>query len=206
MGILNHSIQILLLGMLTSCIPHNYYQMCTAASEDVDKQNNNLVYENEDVRVTYNLWAEAGNSSFWVHNKTSTDIVINLNRSHLIINGVAHTYFQNRVFTTVDESSISSGKSKATRYNARQLSIKNIEERIEQKQLRIPPNAAKKVTGFSIMKSIYRDCDLVRITDRKENSIKKFTKDASPLIFRNMISYCKGKNFNCSRISTSAAS
>ncbi|WP_157754582.1 hypothetical protein [Salinivirga cyanobacteriivorans] len=170
--------------------------MCTTTSDDVNKKNSNLVYENPDVRITYNLWSEHGNSSFWVHNKSNTDVLIDLNRSHLIINGVAHTYFQSRIFTTIDESSISAGQVSglANRYSKSELSIKHTEEKIEQEQVRIPPGAAKKVTGFSIMKNIYRDCDLIRITDRKENSMKKFTKDASPLVFSNLITYRRENN------------
>ncbi|ALO15049.1 hypothetical protein L21SP5_01399 [Salinivirga cyanobacteriivorans] len=196
MKILKSTIQILLLTMFTSCMPSNYYQMCTTTSDDVNKKNSNLVYENPDVRITYNLWSEHGNSSFWVHNKSNTDVLIDLNRSHLIINGVAHTYFQSRIFTTIDESSISAGQVSglANRYSKSELSIKHTEEKIEQEQVRIPPGAAKKVTGFSIMKNIYRDCDLIRITDRKENSMKKFTKDASPLVFSNLITYRRENN------------
>jgi hypothetical protein len=147
------------------------------------------LYENDDVKITYNLWAAHGSSSFWVYNKTNNHIAVDLTRTHLIINGVGHTYYQGRTYRVVDETSIASGSALAKNYNSSKVSTRYSEEKIEQQVLRIPPNAQKHVEGFDILNTIYRDCDLLRNPERDEKSEKKYTQETTPVAFRNHITY-----------------
>lgn len=59
------------------------------------QENNSLVYENEDCKIFYNLWAENGSMKFVLLNKTDKDIIIDMKRSFFIRNGAALGYFTN---------------------------------------------------------------------------------------------------------------
>jgi hypothetical protein len=99
-----------------SCAPVSYfYQLQKIESEDVSQNDHaKIVSEFDDVDIIANFWADGGNTSFMIYNKTDSNIFIDLGKSHLIINGVAHTYFQNRAFAESSSSTISSGSSFTT--------------------------------------------------------------------------------------------
>ncbi len=60
---------------------------------------NSLIYEDDNCIVSYNLWAERGDIGFRCYNKTNSNIYVNLEESFFILNGIAHDYFKNRVYS-----------------------------------------------------------------------------------------------------------
>jgi hypothetical protein len=97
-----------------------YYQLYKTEPDDVNKNNKkSLVYEGVDIDIYSDLWTNYGNSGFYIFNKTDSNIYIDLGQSHFIVNGVAQTYFQNRIFTESSSSSISVGSSYYTGYGGR---------------------------------------------------------------------------------------
>ncbi|MGD9555454.1 MAG: hypothetical protein AB7V25_00380 [Mangrovibacterium sp.] len=94
---------------LTGCSSTTFYQLYSTKSPDVQSDESKMTFENEDVRVIYNFWDNFGTSSFVVFNKTGADIFIDLSKSHLIVNGIATTYFQNRTFTESSRALVNTG-------------------------------------------------------------------------------------------------
>ena len=97
--------------MLTSCYT-TYYQVYKVAPENARlTQNGSPIFVTDDgLEFTYNLWGEAGNLRFIVHNTNDYDIIVDLTRSSFIRNNIAEDYYQgkqieNRVATAAYNSS-----------------------------------------------------------------------------------------------------
>lgn len=103
--------KIFILSIITltlfSC-QSTFYQIMSTTSNNVHDDGDKMIYENEDCRITYNLWAEYGNSGFVFYNKTDQNIYIDLCETFYILNGQAHNYFKNRTFKTGSTKSLSS--------------------------------------------------------------------------------------------------
>lgn len=102
--------------ILSSCAPTTFYQLYKTESNNVETEENGLTYENDDIQVIYNFWDVYGNSSFLIINKTDSNVFIDLKKSHLIINGIAKTYFQNRTYSETSSSSRSVGSYSSSSY------------------------------------------------------------------------------------------
>ena len=104
--------------IFSSCSPYSssYYQLFETQSEETKVNENNMIFENEHIKVIYNFWGDYGNSSFLIFNKTDSNIFIDLSKSHLVINDIAKTYFQNRTFTESSSRSFSVADFGSTSY------------------------------------------------------------------------------------------
>ncbi|MCK5822666.1 MAG: hypothetical protein KAG95_01590, partial [Bacteroidales bacterium] len=85
-------IYIILIVLLSSCTK-NVYQVIETSSNDVAESENSYIFENDNLKVSYNFWAEAGRMYFTVFNKTEKSIFIDLNRCHLIVNQKSFNYY-----------------------------------------------------------------------------------------------------------------
>ncbi len=199
-------------ALLTSCnVTSSYYQIYkTDTSENIVKKEDLLVFEDENCTVTYNLWNDGGNVGFTIYNKSNKNLYLNLEESFFVFNGIANSYYKNRIFS----NSVNSGATystgvmaskSVTGYNYLNLlqsnkvavssntglvnssgySVSYTEEKI----VSIPPKTSKYVVEYSINNSLYRDCDLLKYPTKKQISTKSFTKSDSPLVFSNKITY-----------------
>jgi hypothetical protein len=100
----NLSIYPILIMLLSGC-SSVYYQLYQVESTDLKLNNNFLLSENNDLNIVYNFWSEYGIGDILIENKTDSSVYIDLGRSHLIVNGIANTYFQNRTITKATSSS-----------------------------------------------------------------------------------------------------
>ena len=66
--------------LITSCSVTNYYQVYKADSENGIIKNNNIVFEDQNCKVSYNLWSEGGNVGFEIYNKSESD---KIGRAHV---------------------------------------------------------------------------------------------------------------------------
>jgi hypothetical protein len=107
---------LLVVFLLSGCSTTTFYQLYKTESKDVQNVPEGMVFENDDVKVVYNFWDDYGNSSFQLFNKTESDIFVDLKKSHLILNGIANTYFQNRTFSESSSSSVSFGGTTTSSY------------------------------------------------------------------------------------------
>lgn len=197
--------------LLTSCGSVSYYQVYEAAPvSELKTADNYLFYEDEHCKVEYNFWDAGGNIGFSFYNKTDNNIYINLEDSFFILNGVAYDYFQNRVFTNTKNSGTSKSGSVAasksvTGFNFWDLLQTNSLQAsssastmvssgyavsyAEDKVIVIPSKTAKIVTEYNINEALYRDCDLFKYPTKKQINTVDFSKNDSPIVFSNRITY-----------------
>ncbi len=83
---------ISLIACLTISCSSLRYQVSSLNSADV---NQNFVYENDDLKLSYNFWENHGQLSFTIINKTEGPIFIDWEHSNFIFNGYSYDYFQN---------------------------------------------------------------------------------------------------------------
>ncbi len=91
-------LSILLLALfLQSC--NTFYQVYEVET-NLEKNENVIVYSDDNCDVVYDLWGCGGNASFIFVNKTDEDIIINLKKSYFIKNGQAIDYYDNSSYTS----------------------------------------------------------------------------------------------------------
>jgi hypothetical protein len=213
---------LLLLGLITilfaSCTSSAYYQVYkTAYSDKILLKDNELVYEDVNCKVTYNLWSQRGDIGFRFYNKTDNYIYLNLEECFFIFNGFANNYYKNRVITNSSNSgsSVSYGantSSSVTGYNYLDLiqtnSISLAESSgfisskghsvssIEEKVICIPSKTSKIISEYSINNTLIRSCDLFKYPTKKQIKTISYRKNESPIVFSNRITYSVGLNTN----------
>lgn len=96
--------------VLNSCSTPYFYQLYTAEGNNIVTEGKNYVFEDQNCKITYNLWSEGGNPGFKFYNKTSQYIYLNLEESFFVLNGHANNYFQNRVFTSSSSKGATTAK------------------------------------------------------------------------------------------------
>ena len=198
--------------LFSSCNP-SFYQVYEVKSNALKQSDNSLVYENEDLRVMYNLWSAGGSMNFIVQNKTDRDLFLDMGQSFFIFNGEASDYFQNREYThTVSiATSASYGVSlfsatvgywpnaylvpgtqslfaKALKGSSKSVTTK------EKEIICIPANSFKTITGQAISQQYLLTCD--RKVDYPSQSAvaANYTESTSPAKFRNRLSYSFDEN------------
>lgn len=195
----------------TSCKSSFYYQVYkTEASQGMIDKGNKIAYEDENCIVSYNLWEDGGNMGFIFTNKTNKDIFLNLEQSYFILNDISYNYYQDRVFTSAVSSGVSKSNSATSSrsmvglnylnlFQANKASVSNnvgivssSESSIsynEQKIVCIPSNTSKIINEYNITTSLIRDCNLLRYPSRNKIRTIHFSKNESPLVFSNRITY-----------------
>ncbi len=201
MKIKNLIAEALIITSFCSCSNMSYYQVYKVKSESSNSTNSNdLVFEDENCIIRYNLWAENGNLSFEFYNKTEENIYLNKEKSFFVLNGRAYDYFQNRVYSNnkavLSSSSVSDSYSnKLIIKTGNRITLSSVfsVSYNESKILCIPSKTTKYVSDFSINSSVYRDCDLFRYPNRKQIKAKSFNSSNSPLVFENRFQYSIGE-------------
>lgn len=198
---------------MTSCATTttSFYQVYTVKPiEESITNTDELFFEDENCKISYNLWDNGGNIGFNFHNKTDNNIYVKLNESNFILNGFAYDYFKNRTFTTSESksastSNTSTGSVAVTGINVynniqtnqvKSSSSANISSSVgysvsikEDSLICIPPNTAKRISEYSINNALIRNCDLFKYPRRKEIKTKSYTEEKSPIVFSNRITY-----------------
>lgn len=195
---------------LTSCKTSYYQVYKTEASQEMKQKDNMIVYEDDNCIVTYNLWKDGGNIGFMFTNKTDKDILLNLEQSYFILNGISYNYYKDRVFTGTVSTGVSTSSSATASKSLMGLNFVNLLQTNrastsssvgvinssgssvsynEPKIVCIPSKTSKIVNEYNISSSLLRDCDLLRYPSRKEVRTIYFTKNESPLSFSNRITY-----------------
>lgn len=182
--------------MLSSC-SKTFYQVYKTEAPGLVESNNTLIYENEDCKVVYNLWAEDGNSGFIFHNKTEKDLYLILPQTFFIKNGVAFDYFKNREYQSSQSMAASANISGVANvwgawYDASKGSAKNTSYTVVHKEsptICIPPNASKRISEYIILGKLIRNCEKHQAYPKIKSIPIEFTKEDSPLNFKNRITY-----------------
>lgn len=190
-----------LLLLLASCnVVTSYYQIYETKSETVKLSGSTIAFDDNNCKISYNLWAENGNAGFTFYNKTNEVIYLQMEESFYVINDKAYDYYQNRTF--INSSYTASKTTKTTgftqwgwlslsSYNSTSLATNSSSglEIAEPKVIAIPPKTAKSISEFNINETVFRDCDLLRFPSSKETSTKTYSEQTSPIRFYNAITY-----------------
>jgi len=197
--------------LLTSCAPTSFYQVYKVTQSDkMATEENLLIYEDENCKVSYNLWNAGGNIGFGFYNKTDKNIFLNLDESFFVLNGIAYDYYRNRVFTSSTSSGAATSQTAtASKYvsginyqGLRQTNNIQATNSVglttsngysisynEEKTVCVPSKTSKVIAEYSINESLYRDCDLFQYPTKRQIKSKSFIKAESPITFSNRIAY-----------------
>lgn len=208
----------LVIVLMSSCA-ETFYQVYKAVpSNNIQKSNGTLVYEDDNCSIIYSLWAEYGSMSFRFYNKTDENIFLNLGESFFIQNGLAYDYFQNRTYTNTTTTEALATESGTASKSVTGLNYLNLFQTnrlssssavgvasskgysigtFEEEVICIPAKSSKIISEFSINEILYRDCNLLRYpSNKKQIRTIKFTSEDSPLKFSNRLVYFVGKEGN----------
>lgn len=185
--------------LLTSCAVTDYYQVYKTTPENGTVHKNKILFEDNNCSVYYDLWTDGGSVHFSIYNKTENDLTVHLNKTFFVLNGVAYEYFQNRTF-----SKLSNNQKKITSFgylfdwNDKDSEVVEVAgtkatgfstSYIEKPEITIPPKTLINISEFNVTNKFYTDCELVKYPSRDNIKTLKFSRDNSPFIFYNLITY-----------------
>lgn len=205
--------------IIVSCTTLNY-QVYEVKSSTMTQKDNSMVYENEDCKILYNLWAEKGSMSFIFKNKTDKDIFIDMSQSFFIKNGEANDYYMDRTFENrtydavsigysygISKSYVLSGKMWPYQYAAsvskgyglgKTVSAKSgVSSAVtikEKEFICIPAKSYKYIEGYRVNPDFNKTCDRKLDYPKNESTLATYSEDNSPLKFNNRIAYSFEEN------------
>lgn len=173
---------------LLSCRTNIY----TVSSPNVPQSNNQFVYENDTLRVSYNFWSRKGYMNFTVYNKLSTPIFIDWKLSGFIDSGIKYNYYDD-ISNTVSNQVLykNTGLGSSSTIKAERIAV-------------ITPHSAITRTGYPMIKDMYH-YNLHKFKKTKvEDGNKKITAFVSPEIkheqsdwsYRNFLVYSSNENIS----------
>jgi hypothetical protein len=188
-----------------SCRP--IFQVMEISSSDTKVVKNEFLYENEELKISYDFWSSSGYVFFTIINKLDQPIYIDWNRSHFIYKGQSLEYwndseettsfyseasysyaesFKDQLMTVISgKATLSSSKSSIGR--GTKSAVSTTYRSKQKKILQIPPKAFIHVVKYSIADKAYFNCDFnLKFKKNKEPNEIKFIKELSPLTFRNI--------------------
>jgi hypothetical protein len=188
-------VYIILSMFITSCAVTSYYQVYNTEVNDGLMTKSEIVFEDSNCRIVYNLWAEGGNTGFKVYNKTEQDITVLMNKTFFVLNGVAHPYFQNRTFSRTANTGVVM-TSYTSPYNWNNIarvsgtsSASVSTTYSEQPELIIPPKTHILISEYIITNERFVSCDLIKNPTNSKPSNIQFSRETSPFVFSNLITY-----------------
>ena len=188
--------------ILVSCKTTLYhYQVLETTSDNpkIKTEEKQTEYEDDNCRISYDMWENNGSAGFVFYNKTDLPITIDLAKSYFVKNGIAFDYYIDEIISQSNsKTNTNSHSSNSSYYGSYWLySIHGSSESISSSYqstiklpstITIPPQCAKKILKFEISSNIFRSCDLTIDTQDKTEPIH-FDKSNSPLKFANIITY-----------------
>jgi hypothetical protein len=178
---------------LIACSPYSYnayFQMQEVTPIDKNMQCDELIYKDSVLKISYDFWANEGKSSMVLENISNQLIYIDLELTHLIVNGNAYSYYSPR--TVSISSSNTNGKLEQNLFNSRRYSSTQstqvYEESVDEpKYVIIPPHSRKKIEGYNVSQQ-YKDCQFKKYP---KNDSLTFKIQNTPFEFSNLIYYRK---------------
>lgn len=199
--------------MLSSC-SKTFYQVYNTEAPGMVEQGSSLVYENDDCKLMYNLWGENGSVGFVMQNKTNEDIFLFLSQTFFIKNGEAFDYFKNREYSNTETTGVASSVSASESiyglaniwgmwYNAsKTANVETVENKgysltvttKESPVVCIPAKSSKFIKEYRISDRLIKSCNQNQAYPNKKSDPVYFTKEDTPLSFKNRISYSFNKD------------
>lgn len=170
------------------------------------------IYENDSIKITYNFWEDNGKMSFIVYNKLKKPLYIDWKKSSYISNTVKINYWEDITTTNsvearqtiIDNKKFNTGFNIRKYYLANSIGVSSSVSSKPEKITFIPPNSNYFRTQFKLLpiKELkvknYNSIVIPNLNNKEkmENALKKnFSKNESPLVFRNFITMSYNENF-----------
>ena len=203
---------LIAIAMLTSC--SQFVQLVETESIGKDAVSKNGICENEEIKVTYDMWSEDGITYFSIYNKTDKPMYIDWKRSVFIYNDWKNVYWVEK--STTESYLVPSGTGNNIVYERKQSTV------VAERYTFIPPKTYISVPmTYTIMSGYYSTTDNTGKTSKTmvSQSIKKnggtkvsiasttgkgnvkaweksFSQDNTISRFRNFITYASKENFS----------
>jgi hypothetical protein len=186
-----------------------YYQLVETKTTNTKVVDDNYVFENDSIKVTYNFWLDRGILNFTIYNKLKKPLYIDWKKSSYINNSIKMNYWNDEASTkTISEYESSSfiflgSRDVYSKTNGISSSLTTKPEIITF----VPPNSnyTRKqfyLTPKSFIKipvNSYRIEKIPAFNDPEKQAtlyVKDFQKDESPLVFRNFITFSFSDKFD----------
>jgi hypothetical protein len=196
---------LLALTILTSC--GSYVQVFETKTENTKIENDHYVYENDSIRITYDFWQDKGLLSFAIFNKLNKPVYVDWKKSSYINNGIKRNFWEDTESTkTIGKAYGSSSRlTKSTLSFTNSVNVSSSETVKPEKITFIPPKSNYIRSQFFILpipflkvKNYPGKGEMLRIgSDSKSFTYqeKVFSKNETPLLFRNFLSLSYSENF-----------
>jgi hypothetical protein len=197
---------ITLFFILSSCAPR-YIQVLNTCSTTTQLKNDFYVYETDTLLIKYYFWAEKGIFAFSVFNKLDKPLFIDWKNSSFIYNDDKLDYWNENetYYTTGIYKGLSyHGKLIEPGYTANAGTNESKTQKIKPERITfIPPKSNYYRSSFNLIQHnhYWRDLNDTIVTrkDRpKEKTkmyVKNYSRDSSPIRFRNYLSLSFDENF-----------
>jgi hypothetical protein len=171
---------ILLVTLIfNSCSFTNYYQLHQISSE-TNSQSNNIT---DKLGIEYDFWSSGGQVMISIENKTNKEMIVDLERSYFIKNGISYQFYANESNSTTYASS-TNYSTKNQPISQRTISLKEEYTKVlnESKNIYIAPRSKILISKFKIQENRLIICDLKKIPN--ESKTVSFSKENSPINLR----------------------
>jgi hypothetical protein len=185
------------------------YQVLETTSQHAKPEQEGLVFENSEVKITYDFWTNGGKVDFLIFNKLDAPIYINWDKSHLIFNDISYEYWldSEQSNTLVNSSSIGSSNTASNAlvsmltgsaygssstsglFQGRRTTSVASSKYKPKRIVQIPPKSAIRASNFSISKDIYFTCEFNLKNTQKNTANQSFNTANSPIKLRNYLTY-----------------
>lgn len=98
------------LTALAACAPVDHFQLIKTEADNLRKEKDFLLFENDQCKIVYNLWSDRGDIGYIFFNKTDNTININKTECFFIMNGIAYDYYKNRTYSKSSSMGVTSTK------------------------------------------------------------------------------------------------
>ena len=170
-------------------------------------KNGSYSFENNDVKIQYDFWAEKGKLAFEIFNKTNNPIYIDWKKSSFIYNSDKLNYWieeENSVSTSLSSSYLYINSLKQTpNASSSEYTVQSSKKIKSERITFIPPKSKIKKCQFILNPDSLLTIDkkspssFLNINEKKKIKIyeKKFNEANSPFSFRNYLCYSKDEKF-----------
>lgn len=182
------------------CAPTKYYQVYEVESDSsLEKNGSTWYFEDDNCKVTFEFWAPNGKVDCLIYNKSEQNLYVNKKESFLVLNGIAHDYYEGQTLTTSDFNALVMPemlglKNEITKTKGFSVSI------AEKDIIIIPPKSGKYLNSFSIAYYVYDDCDLNKYPRSRDTSSASFSIENTPYSFDNIINYTLESDTNSKQV------
>jgi hypothetical protein len=204
---------LLCVALLIQGCSIDYVQVYKTQSVGIKHTDDIYTFENDTLKIEYSFWADKGIMAFRVYNKTDRPLYIDWRKSNFISNSFKADYWADK--TESQSTAQISGQGYIYRgsaffpgfFNFNSSTVNTTSTTTKPERITfLPPRTYFLKSDFHLKTSIYKDWGEnfeTRIEPRNDYPkevtkvfVKKFTKDNTPLDFRNFLTFSFREDFS----------